>query len=701
MERISKLRATIFLLVFAVIIGFFALKLYDLQIIETGGKTDNQSTFTTLTRVKAARGDILDKNGNLLVSNRASYDLTLNHFVLLSANGTNENLLRLVKRCEEAGIEYKEHFPISQERPFTYTLDQQSPIWQGYFQTFLNFMGGLDSDITAPYLVNKLRDRYKIPAEWTDDEARKVIGLRYEMSLRQCVNSLSTYVFITDANDEELSTVVELNIPGMKVEASTVREYNTMYAAHILGYVGAMDAEQWEYYQTLSGYDMDAEVGQDGLEAAYEEYLHGVDGWREDTVTADGTLVSSRYWSEPKAGSNVEVSIDLGIQMAAEDTMAQVIENLKKPSEDGKKKYGYDVEGGAFVAMDVKTGQLLACGSYPTYDLSTFFENYEELNKDPLKPLYNRAFQAAYPPGSTYKMTMVVAATQASVINMETEIEDLGIFLKYIDQGFDATCLSYSSAGVTHGHINAREALCVSCNYFFYELADMQGFTWEHMDNAAKGLGLGEHTGIEMPEKLGQRANPETKKKLYDEDHRAWTAADQITAAIGQSDNRFTPLQLCVYASTLANRGTRYSATFLNRVVSTDYRSLILNNEKEIASVMDIPQDAYLSYMEGMQMVAHNRDPALRGTGFTVFGDTYPIRVCAKTGTAQTGINNQDDNGAFLCFAPAEDPQIAVAVYGEKAGSGSAMGIVARRILDSYFDVGEAEEIETYENTMS
>ena len=698
MERISKLRATIFLLAFALIIVFFALKLYDLQIIETGGKTDNQATFTTLTRVKAARGDILDKNGNLLVSNRASYDLTLNHFVLLSAKGTNENLLKLVKRCEEAGIEYKEHFPISQERPFTYTLDQQNPIWQGHFQTFLNFMGGLDSDITAPYLVNKLRDRYDIPAEWTDDEARKVIGLRYEMSLRQCVNSLSTYVFITDASDEELSAVVELNIPGMKVEASTVREYNTMYAAHILGYVGAMDAEQWKYYQTISGYDMDAEVGQDGLEAAYEEYLHGVDGWREDTVTADGTLVSSKYWSEPKAGSNVEISIDLGIQMAAEDTMAQVIENLKKPTEDGKKKDGYDVEGGAFVAMDVKTGQLLACGSYPSYDLSTFFENYEELAEDPLKPLYNRALLATYPPGSTYKMSTLIAGMKANIIDSKTVIRDLGVFRKI--KNYEYSCLQWTNYGGTHQNVHAAKALMVSCNYYFYELGyQLYRFEKDYMDETAKGLGLGEKTGVELPEYIGHRANAATKAELHVGDDRAWYQGDSVLAAIGQSENRFTPIQLCSYASALANQGNRYKATFMNRIVSSDYRQLLAENKPELLSHMDISDDIYATYCEGMYMVTQE-DADFWGTAYSVFHD-YPVKVAAKTGTAEIGIKGASDNGAFICFAPLEDPQIAIAVYVEKGGHGSTLATIAKNMLDVYFDVDEVGDVNSFENQIS
>ncbi len=698
MERISKLRAVIFLVVFAIILGFFALKLYDLQIIETGGKTDNQATFTTLTRVKAARGDILDKNGNLLVSNRASYDLTINHYVLLSAKGTNENLLRLVKRCEEAGIEYKEHFPISQERPFTYTLEQQNPIWQGYFQTYLNFMEGLDSDITAPLLVEKLRDRYDIPAEWTDDEARKVIGLRYEMTLRQCVNSLSTYVFITDASDAELSAVVELNIPGMKVEASTVREYNTQYAAHILGYVGAMDAEQWEYYQNIPGYDMDAEVGQDGLEAAYEEYLHGVDGWREDTVTTDGTLVSSRYWSEPKAGSNVEVSIDLGIQMAAEDTMSQVIEDLKKPTEDGKKKDGHDVEGGAFVAMDVKTGQILACGSYPSYDLSTFFDNYEELSKDPLKPLYNRALLATYPPGSTYKMNTLIAGMKANIVDSKTVIRDLGVFRKI--KNYEYSCLQWTNYGGTHQDVHPAKALMVSCNYYFYELGyQLYRYEIDYMDETAKGLGLGEKTGVELPEYVGHRANAQTKAELHVGDDRAWYQGDSVLAAIGQSENRFTPIQLCAYTSALANKGNRYKATFMNRIVSSDYRTLLAENKPELMSHMDISDEIYATYCEGMYMVTQE-DESFWGTAYSVFHD-YPVKVAAKTGTAEIGIRGASDNGAFVCFAPLEDPQIAIAVYVEKGGHGSTLASIAKNMLDVYFDVDEVGDVNSFENQIS
>lgn len=687
MERITRRRALILLLAVVLVLGFFAFKIYDIQIIQTGGNTDNTSTFTTYTRVKAARGDILDKNGNVLVSNRASYDLVINHYVLLTASGTNNYLYDLIKLCDSQGITYTDRFPISQERPFTYTLSQYNSDWQKYFQTFLEYKGGLDSDITAPLLVEKLRDKYKIPPEWTDDEARRVMGLRYELDLRQCVGTLANYVFLTDASDEDLSVIMELNVPGLNVEASTVREYNTAYAAHILGYVGAMNPQQWEYYKNIDGYEMDAEVGQDGLEEAYEEYLHGVDGWREDTVATDGTLISSRYITEPQAGANVEVSIDIALQRAGEDALKKVIEDLQAAEGDGS-----DASGGAVVATNVKTGQVLVCGSYPSYDLANFFQDYTQLAENEEKPLYNRALMGTYPPGSTYKMSMVVAAIDSGVINSETTITDQGKFRKY--DGFEASCLAYTVHGGTHGTIDAAVALQKSCNYFFYVLGDTIGLT--AMDNTAKMLGLGEPTGVELYESTGQRANAETKEKLYKGDRSGWYKADQILAAIGQSDNRFTPMQLCVYTATLANQGRRYKATFMSRVVSSDYRSLHLKNEPTLVSQLEISDEAYNTVKHGMYLVAH--EPG--GTAIDTF-QNYPITVGAKTGTAQTGIENTSDNAAFVCYAPLDDPQIAIAIYVEKGGHGYTLGTVAKAILDVYFSVGETGDVNSYENQLS
>jgi len=696
MERLTRGRARFMLVLFLVVMALYTFTLYDLQVIQTGGSTDNTTTFTTYTTVKAARGDILDTNGNVLVSNRASYNLVMNHYVLLTADGTNGYLHQLVTRCQEQNIAYSEHFPISMQRPFTYTLEELNSSWQNHFQTFLNLVE-LDSDISAPYLVDKLRDYYKIPKDWTDEVARAVIGLRYEMDLRSCVGSLPNYIFLEDISDEDLSSIMELNIPGLNVEASTVREYHTKYAAHILGYVGPMNAEQWETYKNNDDYNMESHIGQTGFEAAFEEYLHGVDGLREDTVTTSGELVSSRYLVEPKAGSNVEVSIDINLQRAAEDAMEELVMELRANPEGD----GHDAVGGAVVAINTRTGQVLVCSSYPTYDLSTFFENYNAILEAEGDPLFNRALQGIYAPGSTYKMSVAIAAIDSGVINSADTIYDKGIWDqdgsaidKYKD--FQLYCLQYTNYGRIHQAMNASQALQVSCNYFFYELGDRLGLSV--MDSTAKSLGLGELTGIELPERQGYRANEETKKLLYTGGNASWFQADQITSAIGQSDNRFTPIQLAVYAGTLANRGTRYRSTFLNRVVSADYRSLLYQYAPAVMSTMTISDDAYLAYSQGMHMVT-KKGEEWSGTAYSTFKD-YPIEVAAKTGTPQVA-GDSSDNGAFVCYAPFDQPEIAVAVYGEKFAHGSTAARVGKAVLDAYFQVGDVSDVITEENQPS
>jgi len=598
----------------------------------------------------------------------------------------------LIKTCEEQCITYTDHFSVSSEKPFVYTLDEYNATWQGYFQTFLAYQGNLDSDITAPLLVEKLREIYGIPEELTDDEARKIIGLRYEMSLRNCVPSLSTYVFMEDADDKSLSVIVELNIPGLTVEPSTVREYYTSYGAHILGVVGAMSPEQWEYYKKVPGYEMDTQVGQSGLEKAYEEYLHGTDGWREDTVAADGTLISSRYLTEPKAGSNVEVSIDNDLQMVAERKLAQVIKGLRALDED---EDGHDAEGGAVVAIDVKTSQVLVCASYPTFDLTTYNEDFNELLQQDYSPLTNRALQIAYPPGSTYKMVTSIAAMETGQITPTTKIQDKGKFDKYKDSGMVVRCLLYTRTGANHGKLDVANALRVSCNYFYYEIGDNMKIA--DLDAVAKALGLGESTGVELPESVGYRANPETKKKLYSGTDRVWVKGDMLTAVIGQSDNRFTPMQMAVYAATLANKGVRNKATFMNRVVSSDYKTLLAETTPKQVDQLTMKQSTIDAYFDGMYQVVNVRG----GTAYQKANwNTVPVTVAGKTGTAQQ-FYGASDNGAFVCFAPYEDPEIAIAIYIEKGGHGSTLTTIAHAILQEYYDVGTVSEVTPQENKIS
>lgn len=715
MERMTRLRARILLGLFAFIMVLYAMRLFNLQIISTDGNTDNTTYYTTVTTVRAARGDILDRNGKVLVGNRASYDLVFNHFVIKSADNRNEYLYTLLKKCEELGVEHQDHLPVTMTRPFEYTLSDYSTAWQGYYQNYMSDRSW-DPDVTAPLLIEKMRELYKIPAEWTEEEARAVIGLRYEFDLRG-VTKLPSYVFISDVDSENLAAILELNTPGLMVESSTVREYHTTYGAHILGYMGAMTDAEWQENQKL-GYSMDADVGKSGFEQAFETYLHGIDGQRLDKVTKEGTIVSQQYLEgkEPVAGNNVETTIDIDLQKVAEDALAKRMKELTDPNiNTGGEGEGIDAQGAAVVVMKVKTGEILACASYPTFNLATMKEDWDAINSDDLKPLFNRAFGATYAPGSTYKMCTLVAAMEnvygptnpkagQPIYAPGETIYDTGVFSHDDFSDFHPTCLFYSSSYGSHGDLTAQDALKVSCNLFFYELG--YRMTIDMMDDTAKGFGLGEPTGIELTEKVGWRANEASKKASYKNSaDAAWNGGDRVLCAIGQSENRFTPLQLAVYTCTLANQGTRYRATFLNRVTSSDYRTLVYSNSPEVVSKMNISDTTYNTYVDGMRRVV----TMIGGTATTCFGGPkdedntqWPskITVCAKTGTAQHS-SGGSDHGVFVCFAPMEDPQVAIAIFGEKTAHGSSMAPVAEPILKAYFEMVDASEVYTYENGLS
>ena len=726
MERISRFRAIVFLLLFAFVLILFAGRLFVLQIIETDGDTDNTQVYGTVTTVRAARGDILDRNGNVLVGNRASYNLVFNHYVIKSYEGRNEALYRLVQKCKELDIDYSDHFPVSRTKPFEYTLTSFNTSWQNYFQLFMSDIG-LDSDVTAQILVERMRERYDLPEEWSDEDARAVIGFRYEFDLRGITN-LPTYTFLEDVSDQQLSALLELNTPGLVVEASTVREYHTKYAAHILGYLGGMDDKDWAKYKE-EGYSMDAYIGQSGFEEAFEEYLHGIDGMRYDEVNREGATTDSYYTKDPVAGNNVETTIDIDIQQVAEEALEEVVLWARDPEQNVKAqesdKEGADAQGAAVIVMETKTGNILACASYPTFNLATMHEDWDEIEADPYNPFFNRAFGAEYPPGSTFKMCSLISAMEnvysgaaegtvagERILKYGETIEDKGVFSKY--EGFAPTCLAWTSGKYTHRNpdgspLDAKYALCYSCNYFFYELGSRNNE--EYVAQTAEMLGLGVPTGIELVEKTGRVNTAAVKKEIYGTGVDAnFSAGDRVLGAIGQGENRFTPLQLCVYASTLANKGTRMKATFLSRVVSSDYRTLIKENEPAVASQLEMDWTTIETYWEGMRYVVAKPG----GTADAYFGgpdDTldsadgrWPlageVEVYAKTGTSEHA-SGGSDHGAFLCFAKKKDaaePDIAIAIFGEKIAHGATLSPVAEKILLTYYEMDAASEVTAFEN---
>lgn len=695
MERKARFRIGVFLVMIAVLVGLYAARLFKLQEPAASGDGQNVRTYTYESTVQAARGEILDRNGNVLVTNRASYNLEIVSNILLNyADNPNQHLLELAEICEALGVDYVDNLPVSETTPYTYTLEEQSSTQQNYFRLFMAARGW-DTDMSPQNLIRELRDAFNIPEDWTETQARQVVGIRYELALRSVDGTgLGNYILAEDVGTDVLAAIMELDTPGLNVQTTTVRVYNTEYAAHILGYLGAMDTQEYESIYAELDYPMDARVGKSGVEQAFEQQLHGVDGRRRTTVDESGEVLNEEWITEPEAGDNVMLTIDIDLQAAAEDALEEIILDLREnglpSSSSDSQGRGTDAEGGALVAVQVKTGDVLVCASYPTYSLETFYEDYAEVSQDPYNPYYNRALNPSAP-GSTFKMVTAIAAIDGAGVGRYREIEDQGRYTYF--ETYQPECLIYTNTGTTHGIINMMEALEVSCNYYFYEVGRETGIT--AIDEVARNLGLGEPTGIEIPESIGHRANPETKAELYADnpDLSGWYDADTVAASIGQSENSFTPMQVAVYTSALANGGPRYKATILERIVSSDYEEILVQNEPVLANDYTFSSEAMACVEEGMRLAASGS----RGTATAYLG-SYDVAVCAKTGTPEHG-SGGSANGSFVCYAPADDPQIAIAVFVEKGAQGGNLARAAIAVMDEYFQTAADDQL-SGENTV-
>lgn len=668
MDRSNNVRNGVVVFIIFLVAAIYSIRLFSLQLTETDENAySNASTTTYIQYVPAARGEILDRHGTVLVSNRATYYVTLQSFVLYNSDDPNGYLLSLAETCIKNGIEYEESLPLSMSTPYTYTMDELSSQEQYNFRKFL--LGReWDADMTAENLAKLMKKSYHISDEYTEYEARLIMGLRYELDLPSYAYT-DTYTVVEDVSAENLAILKELGIPGMDVGTTTVREFNTTFGAQILGHVGLMTEEEYENTYKALDYSMDASVGKDGFEEAFEEYLHGTDGQKVVTVTSDGTVVDEYWEVEPKSGANVITTIDIGMQELAESSLAKWIQAMADGKEEGQG--GYDASTGAVVVMDPNTFEVWAAANYPTYDPSDYATKYDELLTAQDSPLSNRALMFAFAPGSTFKMITSIAAMRYGISPDET-VDGNGLYTKYEEDGYTPKCWIYPG---THGTVNMTQALAQSCNIYFYTMGDRMGI--RPINRVATSFGFGQPTGCELIEETGRMASIELKEQLYEGIDAGWYAADSLMAAIGQSITTATPLQLCRYVATLANGGTLYNATFFRRAVSSDFQTLVKENSFSPVATDLMDASEYAIIKEGMRMCV------TEGTA-QKYMENYPIEVCAKTGTAQHGTGGSD-NAAFVCWAPADNPEIAIAVYVEHGDTGGWYSYVAMDIMDYYF----------------
>ena len=667
-------------------------KLYQLQIVRGEAYYDmSLDSRVSYSPVEAARGNILDRYGRVLVSNRTSYNLVINTIRLFSEDVEDPNavILDMVNIVERSGAAFIDDLPITNAPPFEYTdmTAYERTLLDAYFERH-----ELDENTTAVELMSYFRSRYKIDNNYSAEDVRKISAIRYALNVRFAINT-NPYIFVEDASIDLIGKLMSEVGNIIEVERGYMREYNTKYAAHLLGYIGDITPEQLETYllDENSGYNYDTKVGQAGVELAFEEWLHGTDGSSRVTRNRYGTITNTTYIEEPAPGNHVYLTIDIQLQEAVERALENGIASLQQERDqenttavqngmlDDVKE---DIQGGAVVVVDVDSGNPLAMASYPTFDVTNVREMYAEYESSKNAPLFNRTTQGTYAPGSTFKPLVALAALSENIINTETRIDCEGVFTKYADQGYAPECWIWTQNGFTHGNDNVSEAIRDSCNYFFYSASDMMGI--DIMDEYARGFGLGESTGIELPEETGNMANPDNHLD-YDVDE--WVLGDTLQAGIGQSESQFTPLQLAEYCAAIANGGIRHSASILKSVRSFDYSIKLYENQTQVLSVIESADYNWSAIQNGMYLMANDPNSSSYAVyqelgNYSYNGNT--IGVAAKSGTSQLG-GDLTPNSIFMCYAPYEDPEIAIAIVIERGASGAKAVSIAKDVLDAYF----------------
>ena len=653
----AKRRVIALLAFFGAFLLLFAVVLYDAQILHGGeNRAKSISSNAASETVTASRGIITDRNGKVLVSNRLAYTLVFDRSGFDDDAALNAAILRLVQLCEETGTGWNDTLPIGRVGNFLRYSNARSETFDKFIEK-----NDLTSGASGRQLLSELRELYHVDESLSEREARLIVGVRYEL------HSRDSYTFAEDVSTEVLSLITDGRYEGVTIRTASARVYNTALAAHILGTIGPIWQEEWSSNEDTGyvgyadkGYSMNDLVGKDGVEKAFESYLRGTDGRRLITTDETGKITGEHDTREPQPGGSVALTLDIDLQADVEAALAETISGMIDKDSNER--------GGAVAVVSVGTGEVLALASYPTYDLSTFNEDYDELVNDQRLPMFNRATQGIYAPGSTFKMVTAVAALESGIITPSSIIQDRGIYTYYKDP--QPMCWIYSQTGSTHGRINVSQAITDSCNYFFYEVGRLTGI--RTLDSYASQFGLGQSTGIEIGDSSGVLASPEWAES-HDQE---WTDGQTITAAIGQSYNLFTPLQLANYVATLVGGGDHYQAHLLKNVKAYDNSRLLYMYDDNPINTVEMSDTTLSAVTRGMHELT------VSGSVAYAF-ENCVVSAGAKTGSAQVGTDIA--NGVFVAYAPYEKPEIAVAIVIEKGGSGAALANTAVEIINSWF----------------
>lgn len=687
-----------------VVLAIYLVVLFNTQVVHHEEYLAKSiQTITRMENVEASRGIITDRSGRTLVTNQSTYSLTFDASLLKPGENQNDAILRLVTLCRDQGVAWEDNLPLSLDGVAHFTVDTLTDTQKSRFFSYLRDLKPtrellaayvrqhpellkppkegetaldpaaakdtellkqtnsaaltnsllLNAGVTPAKLFDWMREDMKLSDNYSDSDARLILGVRYELKLRKLGANNNAYVLAQNVDVAFCSLISDGQFQGAKIIRSSARQYATTYAAHILGTVGRIPdyTDEWKD----RGYLMDDTVGLSGAEAAFEDYLRGTDGKRMISVNSDGKITGEYYSVEPRSGYTVELTVDLKLQQAVEDTLAAKVAQLNQ-------KDHLDSRGAAAAVVKVGTGEILALASCPSYDLSTWRKDFAELRDDPAKPLTNRAASSAYAPGSTLKPATAVAALESGATTPSETLFDTG-YWKYPSTTWNGGTWCWKHSG--HGKVNATTAITNSCNYYFAEMGYRMGL--DTLNEYYSALGLGEPTGIEIGEKTGRQATNEGGSNQA-----PW-------AAYGQADQLYTPLQLANYIATLVSGGQHCPAHLLKSVKSYDNSEIIATGDTTPLNTLNISDSTLQAVKKGMYGYTQ---PG--GMVYSYFKDCI-VSAGAKTGTAQLG-GGLKNNGVFVAFAPYDDPEIAIALVLEKGDAGAALATTAVDIINAYFD---------------
>ena len=686
--------------VFLLVALIYTVKLVNVQITGQDYYKSSQALVYRERRVPlyAARGEIFDRNGVPLITNDYSYSICFEAGGFPSDQASaNELVLSVVDRGIAAGAEYTmPDLPLKQNNGSWGFAD----LSYGKGKRLANHMKDMNLEDPSPeeaaqalmirFGIGEIdkEDNKKFRLLYNTDDAQTLFAIRLDMLLSD-FSQTNPYKVLTDAPKELILNLREGSVRGITVKAEWERVYEIPgLASHILGRVGKIQAEQAQYYTEL-GYPLDAIVGISGTESAFEEYLHGTNGTLVIVEDSAGNTVDTYVEKEPIPGKDVYLTLDAELQAVAEQSLADNVAYIVKEAlAEGKPLSGEDADAGALTVMSPKTGEVYALASYPTYDLTTFSRDYSSLRDDPKTPMLNRSLMGIYTPGSTFKIGVAVAALNENIITPYTPIHTTGKYTYYEDSGFTPRCWINLAYGGSHGTINVTQAIQVSCNCFFYEMGRL--LTINTINDYCRDLGLGQSTGIELPESKGILAGPDYRAEAG---LGAWSPGDTVQAAIGQIENSFTPLQISVYISAILNEGDRIGAHILKEVREYGSDEPVYTAEPKVLSQREIRPDVITTVKNAMRNVTEDTGSAAR------LFENYPLTIGGKTGTAQVS-ETQSDNAVFTAFAPFSDPELVATCVIEKGAGGTDAGFAVRDVFSYYFDIKYKDGFDLFQETL-